>query len=306
MSIKRILLFLLVFFMTTPFSNSYGEESLSSSNKFLGEFEVDFKITSIDQASDMAIVDIDIIVNLPSGKNKATLVPIPAPKTQNIEYIIEPESSQNDILFGHVRPDENYAVFLIFLLDIPSKLHLKLKNVTYQLKSSDKSVSGKALFLSIDKSYEELKRSFIGFERAQLNKIKINKRFFHGSKPQATLSNNLERYEISPKSEMVVTSPIVIYLSIGEKQYYLYALLGVMGLLLGLLSAPKVITSKKSSTIWIIISSFVLVSILIISWSYLSIEKILNDTTTIVTIGTITGIFVGIIGASIIKIVNSD
>jgi hypothetical protein len=305
MWIKKLHQLTLILLIIVLSSSSYGTETAAQGNTCVGEFNIDLKVRNIDQSSNTALADIDVIVSLPTGNRNTTLIPIPAPKNPNIEYYIEPESSQNNILFGHIRPDENYAVFQIFLLETPSKLHFKLKNIVYPLKSSDKSESGKALYLSVDRSYEELKKSFVDFKFAQLNKVTINKSFFQGSTPQATLSSNSKYYEIDIQPH-TASSPIVIYLKVEEKQYFLYMLLGVMGLLLGLLSAPKVITSKKSSIIWIVISSFALAATIIICVSYLSIEQILTDTTTIVTIGTIAGVFVGILGTAIVKIVNAD
>lgn len=305
MWIKTLYQLTFVIVVAVFYSNSYGSENPAPTNICVGEFNIDLKVRNIDQNSNTTLIDIDVTIILPAGTKTTTLISIPLPKNPNIEYYIEPDSSQNNILYGHIRPDENYAIFQVFLLDSPSELYLKLKNIVYPLKSSGRSESGKALYLSVDRSYAELRKAFAESNFAQLKRITINKNFFQGSTPQATLINNSKKYEIDIHSNNG-QSPIVVYLKIEEKQYFLYILLGVMGLLLGVLSAPKVITSKKSSIIGIIVSSLALVVTFIFCSFYLSIEQILTDTTTIVTIGTITGVLIGLIGTAILKLINLD
>ena len=270
----------------------------------LGEYNITITIQNIDKTKNEVLIDFELALTLPAG-NEHTFISLPIPDNSNFSYNIEPISNHNNILFGHLRPDLAYGIFQISLLNSPSKIYITLKNILFQLKESTKTESGKALNLLFNRAIEELKKSYPLCKYAGISKIIINTKNFQGSEPQAALSNELKAYVINSPNNSLTSSPIILYLGSEENQYFLYIFLAVLGLFIGLLSAQNVISSKKSSIIWFIISTTLLVATIIITFFVLPRDKILTDTTTIVTIGTIIGILLGLFGSSIFKMLKT-
>lgn len=280
--------------------------SFSASAYELGGYEINMYIKEISQASNVAIININIQAYLEKGSG-VVLIPLPISSSisssPNLVQGIDPISSYNNVLFGYIRPDEKYALYLISLLQQPSRINFSLRNIimaTQEINEQGKLLEGKSLQFLFDKAYEAVQNNFPNFNILKLRKITINCPNLYWSDPM--FSRNNDKFEINFSEDKENPQPVILYFKLQERTYIFLLALNGLGILIGLFSSPKIITSDKSAIIWAIISVIIIFIIGVCVWKLFPIDTLLADSTAIVSIGTVVGILLGILFSSIWRI----
>ena len=178
--------------------------------------------------------------------------------------------------------------------------------MVYPLQKSSSSESGVSLCFLVTKAFNELEEYFPKSKTPFLNKLFINSRYFENSVPMATLSGNSKEYIINFEKDEYKETPVVIYVKIVESKSLLYVFLAIGGLLIGIIPIKSgFIETRKQAYYWLSISILIFFGAIVYTLSYLTIDQLTTDTTTIVTIGCFGGILLGLISSSLYKLVKA-
>lgn len=258
-----------------------------------GEYVIQFNFGNCDLSSNVISSDVTLTINLPKG-NGSVHIPLPFPKHPAIRSIIEPGSDNNLVLLGFVRPNEQYTVVQVSLLDTPTKVFLSFENVMLPLQESSRSASGKAVLILMNQAYERVGGFLNHFRASQLKEIHIRTTYFQDSEPKAEMTGLDQQRKIRIGESLKSPPDVIVFLSGNQNQYSLYFVLGILGVFLGYFAAPKII-STPSKAKWYLLSSIIgMLAIAGIYFGLLPPEQRFTDTTTIVTIGTTLGLLIGL------------
>jgi hypothetical protein len=113
--------------------------------------------------------------------------------------------------------------------------------------------------------------------------------------PPSTAVNGTDRVIHFPVQDMP-SSDIVLYLRSATTLYAVYILLGLFGVILGLVGSPKI--PQNRAGLMLLVSLVGFAALVFVAFGVLTPEQRMLDTTTVVTIGTVSGVcMAGIFGA---------
>lgn len=291
---NKVIVHILIF----PFLSLFCASLCFAEVSIIGEYNIQFNLGNFDLSSNVILSDVALSINLPKGEGTVH-IPLPISKTPDLKSIIEPNSSNNLVLLGILRPNTQYTVIQISLLEVPSNIYILFRNVKLPLQESSRSDSGRSACILLNQAYNEVEAILNNFHAPRLNEIFIRTANFQSSEPKAEMCGVYPQKKIKIDESQKTPPDIYVFLSMSQNQYFLYIVLGIMGILLGYFAAPKII-STSSKAKWFLLTSVVgLIAIAVVFFGLLSPEQRFADTTTIVTIGTLCGLLLGLFIASI-------
>ena len=298
----KLYLSVLIFLLCTV---AYCEENDATTQQSIGEYSILIKSKRSSSRSDIC-VDFDISVYLKIGDGFA-YIPIPTYHSEDLNVVVEPSSSNNLVLYGLLRPAENFAVCAIKRSKkSSSKIRVILKDVLIPVGPSGRSDSEIALKILLKEAYDVYQKEGLPIENIPtLSDVIIVFENFKESWPSSSSSDRYDRRVITRRDLSEMAKDITIYLSKNQSETFLYWVLGVMGVLIGYFGAPKVVTSPSRVKIFTIVGVIILVSMVAFFFGYLTKQQRATDTTTIVTFGSTFGLVIGILFSSIQTLVQT-
>lgn len=122
----------------------------------IGEYSLFINSVSFMPSQHEMIVDIDLNINLNKG-NRFAYIPLPINKSNNFKMIIEPTSDNNLVLFGFLRPTEEFSLCQVKLIEEKaSKLRILFKNIKIPIHPSVRSETDVAIRLLFEESYKKI------------------------------------------------------------------------------------------------------------------------------------------------------
>lgn len=262
--------------------------------KTVGHYNMIITTTSYDYSSNTARADVGIDINLPSGTG-FVYMPLPFLKNQNQEFIIEPTSNSNLVLFGYIRPTEKFSVCQIALQESETKLFLTFRDIAFSLNESAQSGSNKALNFLLRDAHYELMRIIKDYSSPRLQDLVLNVSNFQDSKPSSESLNDYPKRKINfSQSPTEWPTNVIIFLNREENKYLLFGALSVLGILIGYFTAPKLLRTKSSVKNYLILTSIGIVAIIVTFFVVQQVGQWIKDTTTVVTVGTGAGLLIGL------------
>ena len=274
-------------------SSIHIEEQLAA-----GEYEMIVNISKYDFGQNVATADIQINANLPAGTG-FVYIPLPFSRSAGEEFIIEPISSSNLVLYGHIRPAERYGVVQIVLTTSASHVIISMRNVQFPLQETARAESNKAIVILINEAYSELDTVINGYTAPQLSSLTINGANIQNTEPPANNAGIQRGYTIDFPQDNSRPPNVTIFLTRKQNQQFLYIVLSSMGIFLGIFAAPRLANTKRKATWTLILAALGLITLVVVFFAFLTPEQRFSDTTTIVTTGSASGLLVGFVIESI-------
>jgi hypothetical protein len=257
-----------------------------------GEYEVWLDFGGTDLETPEVAADLRFIVKLPAGNG---LVYLPLPFGGDSELRIDPGSDPNLILCGSFRPAEILGTCAVALLPESSSVRLAFRNVPLRV---DEAAVGEGLLgvrLPLAEAYREAASRFGNNALLVPRRVLFQIENFDQSAPSSVLEASGSRRVIELTSNGTMPPSVVIYAGHRGAQILLYGMLGVLGLMLGLLGAPRLVTSRTRAVVFGAGSVLLLAGLLIYFFGFLPANMRSSDTTTVVTVGTVCGLLLGIL-----------
>lgn len=280
--------------------NASASEGQSYVRDDIGEYSVFIKSNKSSTNRMKLIIDLEINVNLKPG-NGFVYIPLPVSKTDEVQLIIEPTSSNNILLFGSFRPSNDITLCSILLSnDKATKLRLFIKNITVYAQPSGRSDSEISFTFLLQEAYNKYLQTGLPASKVpRLTSVDLEFDNFKESSPPSSPSNKYNRRVISDQTLDDVPQNIVLYLSKYQNETFLYWVLGIMGILIGYLGAPNIIKTPARAKFFTISGTLLLVGLVALFFGFLSKQQRTTDTTTIVTFGSVFGLIIGILSSSV-------
>lgn len=260
-----------------------------------GYYKVIITVKDVNVQNEKALADLRYYISLASDSS-FTYIPLPFRIKSN--YTIEPTSDNNLVMFGNIRPTDYFGVCQLQNTNSNSNLVITFTDIELELKNSTQPVSSKTISIYFKESELSLRKTIRVNKILPLSEIEIICKDFEDSNPEAEITDNQFSRRISLNTLQQGSFNLLIKIKDKPNQYILYIILGIMGILLGYFAAPKIVTTKKSAILLLSISAILSFGLVFIIFSVLSAEQLTNDTTTIVTIGMVSGLLLGMIFVS--------
>lgn len=240
------------------------------------------------------VVDAYFTLSLPSGTGLIYL-PLPFGRGEAQEIVIDPRSDPNLLLCGWYRPTQALGACAATLRPQPSEVILKLPSV--RLRSDKTAIREEliGLLIPLAEAYDETASVFGADSLARPRRLKFKLDNFAESIPNSVLQDSGPTRVIDLSNASVPPPTIILYAEQRRVQVLLYGMLGVLGVLLGFLGAPRLITSKRRAGWFLSGSALALPALLGYFFFVLPPEARFTDTTVVVTVGTTSGLLIGIL-----------
>lgn len=225
--------------IATPIWASSGD-----STQVTGEYDVVIALREIDSNSMRVMVDLTVNVSTPAG-NGVVLIPMHAPQGPDLLQYVKSTPSRNNVLFGHIRPDNVFAVIGVSQTDADANLTILIKNVQFPIQRTESENTRVDFPFLIDRSYTEVREAFPDLPVGRLRDVIIDGEMFGGSEPEAKVSTVENQHLITISPDRYSTTSVLITLREKEGVYLLYLFLGGFGFLTGILSGPRFVRSKN-------------------------------------------------------------
>lgn len=277
----------------------------SNAQDWVGSYKL--KIDLKEQISSSSVLaDISFDIQLPSDSNYVGL-PIPFGNNKDLNFIIEPSSSQSIILNGFFRPGNTCGFALISCDNKPATFFLTFKNVNLLTTPSSYSNDAFAINLIIDQAIGEIKNYNKDISIPQLTEVLIYSNSFINSTPAPQLSDRQNEHRIViPKDFNSQENEVIIYATQEKKTISSILLIFLLttGAFIGFFTAPKIATTYSKAIIYGLLSLAFIIIVPVIVHIYISPISQLQDSTTIVTFGTTMGLLVGVFIYSVKVIIS--
>lgn len=179
---NKVIVHILIF----PFLSLFCASLCFAEVSIIGEYNIQFNLGNFDLSSNVILSDVALSINLPKGEGTVH-IPLPISKTPDLKSIIEPNSSNNLVLLGILRPNTQYTVIQISLLEVPSNIYILFRNVKLPLQESSRSDSGRSACILLNQAYNEVEAILNNFHAPRLNEIFIRTANFQSSEPKAEM-----------------------------------------------------------------------------------------------------------------------
>lgn len=268
-----------------------------ASSHYSGHYRVELRFSGYDFVNKEVRADVHFYLNLPAG-SKFVHVPLFFQWEDDNQLIVNPTSDYNAVLCGRLRPAEDVGLCgIALLLDTSSQLEIVFRGVSLPLRESTISVDSNGIHILLASTLSQLDR-VAGLEMVELREIIFEVTDFQDSEPKSETLGGYGRRVIR-FSAGARPSDIVVFAGRIKRQYIPYVMLGLMGILLGLFAAPRLVSSRSRAIFFGLLSTVGLIAITVTFFILLSEKQRFSDTTTIVTIGTVGGSFFGLLGSSV-------
>ena len=266
----------------------------------VGDYSLSVKSVKSMFSQHEMIIDIDLVLNLNKG-NGFAYIPLPIKNSNDFRMIIEQTSENKLVLFGFLRPTEEFSLCQVKLIEEKaSNLRILFKNVTVPIHPSGRSENDVAINLLFEESYKKILQAKIPLEAIpRLTNIFIEFNNFQDSAPISNATSSYSRRVISRNLALSIPENVIIYLSIKQNETFLYWILGIMGILLGYFVPQNILSTPRKAKFSLIIGILTSFGAVAFFFGYLTVQQRINDTTTIVTFGSVFGILIGLIISAI-------
>lgn len=286
---------LLIVFLLSPL-NVYPQSKLTY------KIVLDFIDTDLSKETVQANVNYNITL---TSSTDDVIIPLPFRIDGNNNFFIEPTSDNNLVLIGSVRPTENFSVCQIKMDTTSSHISLHFENIEFSIKNASHPSAQKAVYILLGEAYRELRRLIPNGNFALVSELEILCKDFVDSNPRAEVNQNNFSRIIKCDIKDGHLGNLILFINLKPNQYFLYGVLGIMGLLLGYFTAPRVIKKRSGAILTLVLNTILLLVILYITLVVLSTEQLISDTTVIVTIGMVSGLMLGSILIAIQFLANA-
>jgi hypothetical protein len=271
----------------------------------VGEAKVILHLKDQGPASHSVSGTVTFLISLPQGQGTC-YIPFPIDFSSELAYYIHPDSTHNTVLFGNIRPDRKFFVAEIELLPNPSKIQFDVRNVAFASEQTSKGEPCRTIHLLIDRGYQELLMHFPSAQVPYLKEIVIDDPNFLDSVPSAKMIDGMNWRTIYLEQGNFARIPVILTQRVREKQYFLYLLLSGLGLIIGIISAIKIVSTTRSAIFCSIFSVTGLFILAFVLFRILTVDLLLYDTTTIVTVGMAVGTLFGLLFGSLPHLFNRN
>ena len=258
---------------------------------------IDFKEIKVNTRE--VIGDALINIQVDSCKN-IIFCKLPFNLSNSSQVIIEPGGTGNKIWINPSQKSNLDNSLLIECLSEKSNVETSIKNISLHIQNTTKNKSGKLIEIGLtNKSILNLAK----YELSHLSEIEISGGFI--SVPESTYDGNDKsgkRYIIKFDDIKNNKKSIFIHLDESNDSSIFYFALVLLGILIGITTAPSFIKSLKSGISFLIISILGLTILGLFFSNTIEDEQKFSDTTTIVTFGTVFGILITVFVKSLIEI----
>lgn len=282
----------------------YAFQCLGQSND--GSYKL--KVNILEQIDDNFVrADFNYHIELPQQEGYFCLA-LPFGMNQGSDYIVDPTSTNNLILVGFFRPANNSGLLQIHgSSQFPTKLKISFKNITIPVTPTPISKDQVAVNLTFGESTKRIREQNSKNIIVKPTELVIYSGWFVNSSPSPKIAEREGENTITiPTDFNVETQGIIFYLAKEKKRVslFLIAFLLLTGCLLGIFTAPKISTTFTKALILGIVCLVIIIGTPVVTHKYIMPLKDITDTTTIVTLGTLIGLFFGLLLYSIKVIFN--
>lgn len=266
----------------------------------IGSSELTVQVDGVDPQSRVVTLDIEAKIKLPRGTGFVYL-PLPASRSGQFGFSIDPVSSYNDVFVGHLRPENDIAVIAVSLRPDSSILILLFENVSFPYQVASGSSSDVTVQLLIDRAFQRFLERYPQAPVPVLRTIVFRSDLFQTSRPEALITDEGRARIISIPEERFWTTGVVVTLTVPETRTIFYFFLGLGGLILGVVGfagSTGFVTTKRKGIIFSIIAAVLLVAEAYVFFFILTHSQ-RTDTEMLATTGAVAGILIGLLAASI-------
>jgi hypothetical protein len=249
-------------------------------------------IKDIDYKSDIALLDASIQMELPKGSG-FVYMPFPFSFSNDLRLNIEPNSASNPVLFGFIRPDNKYAIIQIALSGQPVNITIACTGLLVPLGESQQLKAQKVLSILLRESRNNLTRVLGNVRLVAFTETIILSDKVERSEPTSRHSNIEAESIVDLKEYSDRYRDMYFFLKNEENKYALTGVLGVLAILIGLLTAPKLAVTELFRKIFIGIDVIAILVLVYVFLQVLPSEARLKDSNAIVTFGSAFGLLVG-------------
>jgi hypothetical protein len=266
-----------------------------------GNYKVTIDVVELNSASNTLTANLIYEVFINDTVASSCYIPLAFRYSPETIYIIEPTSDYLTILIGYLLPEKNLGISNIIYSKGNFEIKFSFKNVVFELNESITSNELKVLNYQSNLSIKVISNVIDSSKILPLSELTIKSNNFQYSIPQESPSNGSNLHIIKNAN----LGDIRVFFKPTEKQIFLYIFLGILGLLIGFGATPKFIQTTRGAVIWLLISFLCLGGLLFVFFSIITPTQRINDTTTIVTVGSALGLIVGVLTRAIVFLIPS-
>lgn len=264
-------------------------------------YKVTVDVIELNSASNTIKTNLIYEVNISDTIASNCYIPLAFSYQSEVNFIVDPTSDYLTVLYGFLLPAKNNGLCNIIYPAGDFSVKFIFKNVSFNLNESIEFDELKVFVYQVNLSEKVIRETIKSNNIVDLKEVVIKSNNFQYSIPQENPSNGSNYHTISAKNK----EDIKIYFKPYEKQVFLYVFLGLLGLLIGVGTAPRLVKSNKGAIFWLIISVLGAFVLVFVFFNLISPIQRINDTTTIVTVGTVAGIILGLIFRSTIYLISN-
>jgi hypothetical protein len=284
----RIGLLLAILFCTV-----ITEPHVMADNPSVGTYSLAFRFDQLDTSTSLVVGEVSIEASFPPGSGFAW-IPLPFSVEKAEAFVIEPRSDTALILHGDIRPERTFGLVGISLQDHDTNFIFVIRRVKFALEQTVETRSGKSTRLLLRNAHASVQEILPEGPIPKLTEIRLKGEFLGETVPGSTPIGGSEQERVVRFAMSSPPNDVIVYYNEARGNLpILYGFLSVLGLLLGFFVAPVIVSNRGSAVITLILSLVSLVVIGLILGLVLTPDQRLNDTTTVVTIGTAIGAVVG-------------
>lgn len=269
-------------------------------NTYIGEYALYFEALRIMPDKKESIGNIHVYAHIKKGRGVAYIV-LPVEKTKDFKFVKSLKSDNNLLLLGYPKSSKGFVICQISLNDKKDTyIEMAFRNIRFELSESIHSAS----LVSLPLYFGETKKTIQKYNFSEKNILELKSvRFlvsgYSDSYPASKLID-LEKARIISQSNIDNTNgKIVLQINKIQNDTIIYWALGVMGILIGYMAAPKYISTNTRANNTLIFGVLGLIGVIAFIFGYLNESQRFSDTTTIVTFGTICGIIIGLVASAL-------
>jgi hypothetical protein len=267
----------------------------------INSYKVTVDVIELNSTSNTLKANLTYEVIVSDTLSSNCYIPLAFSYQPELNFIIDPTSDYLTILYGFLLPAKNNGLCNIIYHAGDFSVKFIFKNVSFNLNESIESNNLKVFIYQASQAEKIIRETIKSNNIVELKEVVIKSNNFQYSIPQENPSNGSSYHTIPATNK----EDIKVYFKPSEKQMFLYIFLGILGLLIGIGAAPRLVKSTRSAIFWLIISILGGLILAFVFFNLISPAQRINDTTTIVTIGTVAGIIIGLIFRSTIYLIPS-
>jgi hypothetical protein len=268
----------------------------------MGAFSLQLEFEKYDRTQSFVKANLIVNASIPSGSGIVG-IPLPFSLDRADAIIVEGHGTTNSIIHGDLWPERRYGLLIVNLANEAADMRVKIQGVELQLDNSAQAESGKSVQLLVRRVYFASAATFPSTPLMPLAELHIKPVNLGETSPPSISENGMDRV-VRFSNANIPASDVTLYLrSTPSALYGLYIFLGILGVILGLAGASKI--PPRRAVLAFVLSLSGLVVLAFFFFRYLPSEQRIFDTTTVVTIGTVTGILLATAGYALLNIYRS-